>query len=217
MKNDKTIIYIIRHGESEGNAHAHANPDTLLTDNGLGSKLTEKGKAQARTVREKLKEVEFAAIFSSDLLRARETAEILAESNKLSVFTNNTIRERNFGAKMSKTRRLAFEKELAHLADEEKLAYRYFSDGETGLEAIKRLTDFLEKIVPVYKGKTIAVINHGNVMRSFLVKEGFAKYDELPSGSVENTGYFILETDGKTYTIKEANGVYKNIKRDDEE
>ncbi|MBA3723773.1 MAG: histidine phosphatase family protein, partial [Candidatus Levybacteria bacterium] len=81
---------------------------------------------------------------------------------------------------------------------------------ESALEAIKRFTDFLEEIAIAYKGQKILVVNHGNVIRSFLVKLGFAKYDELPSGSIENTAYFVLETDGKNYVVKETFGIQKN-------
>jgi broad specificity phosphatase PhoE len=216
--NDKTTIYVIRHGESEENAHAWNDLNTPF-ENGseLGSQLTEKGKEQARAVSKKLKDLNLAAIFSSDLLRAKETAEIVAKPHGLSVVTNSTIRERNWGAKMSQIVRLEVEEALKDLNDEERLVHRYFPDGESGLEAIKRLTDFLEEIAPAYNQQTIAVVNHGNIMRSFLVKLGFATYDELPSGSIENTAYFVLETDEKTYKIKETNGIYKNVRKDDEE
>jgi broad specificity phosphatase PhoE len=216
--NDVTTIYIIRHGESQENAHAWNNLTIPFENKSeFGSQLTEKGREQAREVRDKLKKIKFSAIFSSDLIRAKETAEIIAEAHGLSIMTNSTIRERNWGAKMSRIVRLEVEEGLKDLNDEERLVHRYFPDGESGLEAIKRLTDFLEEVSPAYKGQNIAVVNHGNIMRSFLVKSGFAKYDELPSGSIENTAYFVLETDGKTYKIKETNGIYKNVKKDDEE
>lgn len=216
--NDITTIYVIRHGESEGNIHAHNNPDTIFTDETeYGSPLTEKGKEQARLVSQRLEDLDFAAIFSSDLIRAKETAEIVAKPHGLSVVTNNTIRERNWGAQMSKSIRSEIEEAVKALNEEERLAHRYFPDGETGLEAIKRFTNFLEEIVPAYKGQKIAVVNHGNIMRSFLVKIGFAKYDELPSGSLENTAYFVLETDGETYKIIETKGISRNKKNDDEE
>ncbi|MGI8419366.1 MAG: histidine phosphatase family protein [Candidatus Levyibacteriota bacterium] len=217
MKNNITTIYVIRHGESEGNVQAQTDHNTLLHDEGLGSPLTERGKEQAKKLREVLKPIKLAAAFSSDLIRAKETAEILAKPHNVPVITDGSIRERKWGKIISKGTRLQIETALRDLNDEEKLAHRYFPEGETGLEAVQRLIDFLEEIIPVYNGKTIAVINHGNVMRSFLVKEKFAKYDELPSGSIENTAYFVLETDGKTYKIKETDGIEKNKKLNDEE
>lgn len=218
MSNDKTIIYVVRHGESEGNVAAWKDGTLPLEPKGgLGTPLTDEGKRQAEELSKLFKDINFAAVFSSDLARASETAEIIAAAHDLPVTTRSSIRERNWGATITGAIRKEIEQALKDLNDEERLAYKYAPDGESGLDAIKRFTDFLQEVAPAYKGKKILVVNHGNVMRSFLIKQGFASHDELPSGSLLNTGYFILETDGKDFEIKETFGVNKSSKTTTEE
>lgn len=63
-------IIFIRHGESEGNAHEYiANDDTPLTEH---------GKQQAKEVAAELRSLNIKLIVRSELLRARQTAEIIA-------------------------------------------------------------------------------------------------------------------------------------------
>lgn len=214
-----TTIYVVRHGESLANALYETGEFGNATDFGdLQSPLSDLGRKQSHELSEKLKGVHIDAIFSSDLNRARETAEILAQDRGLHVHTEATIRERFFGSgqkDMTKEKRLSLEKALENLNDNEKLMYRYFPDGETGLEGVQRFNAFLMKVIPQYKGKTILVVNHGNIMRSFLVHYGFATYADLPSGTIENAGYFVIETDGTTHTLKELYKIHKGGKKDD--
>ena len=61
------------------------------------SPLTAQGITQAKELAKKLKNVKFDLIFSSDLLRAKRTAEIIALEHKLFVQTSKLLRERDFG------------------------------------------------------------------------------------------------------------------------
>lgn len=208
-----TTLYIIRHGQSEANEKS--NILHLLDQSEWGefqSPLTSLGHQQAKEIAKKLRLVPFEAIFSSDLNRTRETAELLAKPHGIQIVTNSTIRERNFGTeypKLPEAQRSAIKNAVGTLNDEEKMLYRFSSDGETAKDAIDRFETFLKEIIPLYNGKTIAVINHGNIMRMFLIHIGWATYDQLPSGSVENTGYFVLKTDGKTFQITKTIGIKK--------
>src|ERR1700704_837420 len=86
-------IYVVRHGESLFNASE--NIEEYPKEGPYGSPLSEKGKDQARVLAKKLNSVNFAAVFSSDLSRAKQTAEILALERKLAHETRKTIRERS--------------------------------------------------------------------------------------------------------------------------
>src|SRR5258708_26352091 len=96
-KKDVTTIYVIRHGESESNVFAQDNPDKPASQFGeLGSSLTQKGRNQALNVATHLKNVDIAAIYSSDLNRTRETAEIIAYAHHIPLITDPTIRDQFF-------------------------------------------------------------------------------------------------------------------------
>ncbi|MGI8419367.1 MAG: histidine phosphatase family protein [Candidatus Levyibacteriota bacterium] len=217
-KKDLTTFYIVRHGQSESNLYAQQNPDKPASQYGkFGASLTEEGKEQAHKVAERLRDVALDAIFSSDLVRAKETAEIIAQGRNLEVITNDTIRERYFGDDMSNEKKREIEKAIDALNEKEKFAFRYFPHGESGYDVINRFKKFLDEVIKVYNGKKVLIVNHGYVMRSFLIHEGFAKYDELRGGSITNAGYFVVETDGKLFKVTKTFGISKNRRTDDEE
>ena len=84
-------LYFVRHGESEANLqHVISNRESTFG-------LTERGMAQAATLAEKLRDVPMAAIYSSPVLRARETAEILSQSFHLPYQVTEALREYDCG------------------------------------------------------------------------------------------------------------------------
>jgi broad specificity phosphatase PhoE len=217
-KNTVTTIYIVRHGQSQSNLYAQQNPDKPASQFGkLGASLTETGKEQARNVAQRLQDVELAAVFSSDLARAEETAEVIAEGRNLKVITNTTIRERYFGDDMSNNKKREIEKALDDLNEKEKFAFRYFPHGESGYDVINRFKKFLKEIVETYEGKKVLVVNHGYVMRSFLIHEGYAKYDEMRGGSIMNGAYFVVKTDGNEFEVTKTYGINRRRNINDEE
>jgi broad specificity phosphatase PhoE len=212
MNKQPTTIYVVRHGESEANIKETLTDEDINRWGELQSGLTEKGKQQAREVAERIRNIPFAAIFSSDFIRAHQTAEAIADGRGMEVITRNTIRERDYGErffKATKAEREELKRALRDLNEEEKLLHRFYPDGESALEAANRFKAFLDEVTPLYEGKTILVANHGAVMRMFLISTGWSKYDDLPGGAIKNAGYFVLETDGHIYTIKETYNINK--------
>jgi broad specificity phosphatase PhoE len=219
IKNSRvTTIYVVRHGESESNVYARENPGKPASHFGeFGSSLTQKGRDQVYQLAKRLKNVPASAILSSDLNRAKETAEIIAQDHNLPVITNSTIRERFFGEHMSSVQKREIEKAMEDLDEEGKFAFKYFPNGESGLDVVNRFKKFLEKIIETYKNKTVIVVCHGYIMRSFLIHEHYAKYDELLGGSIKNAGYFVVKTNGKTFRIVDKHGITRRKGLDDEE
>jgi probable phosphoglycerate mutase len=82
-------IFLIRHGETLGNA----SRTVQLPDN----PLSPRGFAQARRLADRLEREGIAAILSSDLARAAQTAEHLACATGLPVRHDPLLRERDFG------------------------------------------------------------------------------------------------------------------------
>ncbi len=214
MKNNLTTIYLVRHGESEANAGGDGGLNIKYGE--LGSPLSEKGIKQALSRKASLKDVHFDAVFSSDLLRTVRTAEIITEERELAVKTSDAIREREASKYIKNHTELTREKFLSDLratlkdlTEKEKMQYKHSEHMESAEEAAVRLITFLREIAVAYPGKTVLVINHGTVMRSFLTHIGWAKYDELPTGTIENTGYAVLESDGVDFFVKETHGIHK--------
>ena len=87
----KTVIYLVRHCESEGNA---CRRNQALFD-GI---VTQKGLKQSEVLAERFRDVPVTAIYSSDLYRSRVTAEPLAREKKLPIQYRMMLREYTIGA-----------------------------------------------------------------------------------------------------------------------
>jgi len=88
-----TRIFLVRHGEVEGNSGAHR------TFAGWADKpLTPRGELQAQAVANRLARETIGAVHSSDLQRARGTAERIAQKHGLPVRADAALREVNYGS-----------------------------------------------------------------------------------------------------------------------
>lgn len=206
MVKKPTIIYIVRHGQSTHNAGVDKGEKEHKIP------LTEKGEEQAKKLAQRLKYIHFDAALSSDYLRAKRTAEIITLEKQLEVKTNALIRERKLGDNYYRNKekvRSEMENIFKKLSDEEKLEYAHTKDMESAKTGALRLLLFLQEVGTAYKGKTVLVVCHGNIMRSFLNIIGWCKFDEIPEGAIENTGYIKLETDETAFFVKETCGINK--------
>lgn len=199
-------MYLIRHGETEwnveGRMQGHAD-----------SPLTQKGLEQARRRAESLKHIKFATFYSSDLLRAKRTAEIIALDHQLAVTTTELLRERHFGphegrlvSEYDAELRELLDKRL-ELTDTELDTYELYEGYETDEKVAARFITLLRELAIAYSGKTIALVTHGGALRVLLRKFGYATQAQLRQGSIKNTAYIKLESDGTDFFVKETEGV----------
>lgn len=209
MKNKNlTTIYLVRHGETEWNLKR-------LIQGHSDSPLTKAGIEQAKKVAKNLKKIKFDLVFSSDLLRAKKTAEIIAAKHDLEVETSNLLRERAFGSYEGKPHNAlaAFDKLFESLKEEEKFKYKSSPEIESDEEITTRLINFLRKALISHPEKTILVVTHGGIMRAFLIRLGFGTYKALGTrkalgpGAIANTAHVKLESDGIDFFIKETGGI----------
>lgn len=207
--NNVCTIYIVRHGESETNI-LETRGEPFRADLEKSSKLTEKGRQQAKNLAEKFKDIQFDAIFSSDYLRAQETAKILKLERKIAIASKEEIREKQFGSWAGRWHLMKNKvyETIQTLPEEDKMKF-VFDDVEIEEDVYNRFRTFLTKIATEYIGKTILVVCHGTIMRTLLWKLGWATYHQLPSGTVENTAYYIVVSNGKYIKLKEVNGINK--------
>ena len=89
-KNHYCTFYIVRHGETEANVKG-------VLQGQSDSPLTKAGKLQTKEASIKLSHIHFDEAFSSDLYRAKHTADLLLLGRKISFKTSERLRERGFG------------------------------------------------------------------------------------------------------------------------
>jgi probable phosphoglycerate mutase len=200
-----TIFYIVRHGETEWNVKR-------LMQGQKDSPLTEKGLNQAKQIREKFKHIHFNKVFSSDLLRAKRTAEIITLERNLAVETTKRLREKSFGKYEGKNAdnylRDLFQN-WESLSEKEKHKSKFVEEGESNEEASVRFITLLREIAITYPKKTILIVTHGGLMRYTLIHLGYGTYQTLQNRAVGNTSYIKLESDGIDFFIREVKGVKK--------
>lgn len=212
MNRKHCTIYIVRHAQSVHNAEYDIKKENLTKANELGSKLSNLGIEQAKARAKALKNIHFDKIFSSDFLRAKHTADIIALEHRLEVITNKLLREKYWGSYEGRLHKMDWKKLTAlqkGLSDIEKMKVKISDDMESEYEALLRFITFLREVSVAYIGKTILVVCHGNIMRSLLTQLDFGSYDELPVGIIDNTGYYVLKSDGIDFFVKETVGVNK--------
>ncbi|WP_379135700.1 histidine phosphatase family protein [Paenibacillus sp. sgz500958] len=150
-----TRIGLIRHGSTYWNKEGRAQG---YTDN----ELDEEGKQQAEAIAERLSKEQWDVIYSSDLLRARQTAEIIAQRLGLPITgLVPGVREMNGGLIEGTTEQDRIER----WGD----SWRTLDLGLEKPEAGKlRGSRAIEEIAAKHPGKNILVVSHGAILRSTL-------------------------------------------------
>jgi len=153
-----TTILLARHGETdwnrEGRFQGHADPP-----------LNRTGRAQAVDLSVALMAEQLAAVYSSPLRRALETAEVLAASHGLEPVPVDNLREVDVGSWSGLTRAEVEERFPAQFA--RWLDYgQGWEDGETYDEMGRRAVDALLRLAAAHDGERVLAVTHGGPIRA---------------------------------------------------
>ncbi|SFZ78922.1 histidine phosphatase family protein [Chitinimonas taiwanensis] len=157
-----TQLWLIRHGETAWNAERRFQGHTDVPLNATGVQ-------QAKKVAEKLirqhGQQSFSAVYSSDLSRARHTAEPTALAIKLPIRLDARLRERHYGVLSTLT--------PEEMAAEHPEAFRHWQqrdpayvlpEGESLNQFNQRVLDALASIAREHPGQAVIVVAHGGVL-----------------------------------------------------
>ena len=162
--------------------------------------LTDLGRSQADQIGKKLKaelEGKDVVIYSSDLKRAKQTAEQIAKYLGTEPVLRQELRERNLGKCCGKS--VQWLRENIE-CDEKTVDDRLFSDGESKRDCWNRLLPFYEEVM-ASKDEIIIIVSHGdllslwNAMYLGLPVESF--YDVDIHGPAGGVSHFYIGDDGK--------------------
>lgn len=205
MHNSYTTFYIIRHGQTDWNVKHLLQGQTDIP-------LNEVGEKQAEAVGRYLQGIQFDQVFSSDLLRAKRTAEIIALEKKLVVITHELLREKKLGRFEGQHVHLvdAFNKTMEKYSHAERFRYKETPDMESDDEVVSRFITFFREVAIANPGKTILVVSHSGIMRAFLMHLGWGDYKTFThKRSIHNGAYLKIQTDGVDFFLKETYGIDK--------
>ena len=156
-------ILFARHGETVFNVEGRWQGQS-------DSRLTERGLAQARELARALADEPIAAVYSSDLGRAVDTAAEVAKLHHLAVTTDERLREIDTGAWTGKGRAeitAEFPGGLEAWATQP--TSMRLPHGETLFEAQTRALAFFAQRMPAHAAQTVVVISHGAIGQTILV------------------------------------------------
>lgn len=148
-----TTIYLVRHGEYE-------NPDYLFPGRLLdGYHLSERGRDQVRKLAQYFADKPIISLYSSPVLRCRETASILSDSLTLPV----TVDERLLEVKTTA------EGLSMKLFDETRGELSYLPDfqakGAESMESLaNRIYGFVEEVRLSHANQEVLIVTHGDVI-----------------------------------------------------
>ncbi len=156
----------VRHGETEWNAQ-------LRYQGHLNSELTPRGLAQAGAAADALATASplwngsFAALYSSDLGRAVQTAEAIGKKLNLPVMTDTRMREIHLGIVQGMTRMEIAEKhpEIHRQIDHWEYAP---PEGETRQQRYDRSVECMLELFDRHDGETFILVTHGGVLDGLL-------------------------------------------------
>jgi len=153
------LCYFIRHGETAWNAEGRLCGRTDVP-------LSAAGRRQARALARRLKSLPVAAIYSSPLSRALETAHLIGQATGLRPIPDDRLTELNYGDWEGRTfagiRRAYPEVFRAWVADPGRVAP---PGGETGEELVRRATSFLDHLASRILRGNVVVVCHKTVCR----------------------------------------------------
>jgi len=119
----------------------------------LEGSLSETGKLQAVRLGERRRDDGLAAVITSDLRRATQTAEIAFAGSPIPIQSDRRLRECNYGS-LNGAPREQVEAERLRRLDEP------YPGGESWRQAVERVADFLAELRPSYDGQRVLLIGH---------------------------------------------------------
>jgi probable phosphoglycerate mutase len=182
----ETEIILIRHGETEWNSQ-------LRMQGHSNSALSAVGRGQIQSLGEWMKNVPFDHIYSSDSLRARQTAEAITQYSGDTLQFDQRIREKNLGVFEGLTSIEARERHPEiYLLFKTGGANYVIDEGESTQQVLYRALEFIEEIRLRHPEQRVVMVTHGGVVRVLMKHTLGLSIDARTSFLIKNTGIFRL-------------------------
>ncbi len=195
-----TRIFLIRHGEAEGNLYRRAQGQ-------FDTPLTPRGRAQAEALAARFADIRLDAVWSSDLARARETAEAAARGSGVTVRQDPRLREIALG--------VWEDMPWGNIEERWPEQLRYFSfephrwsvPGSETLESVQnRMEAAVLSLAEAWPDGTVAVASHGMAIRALLARVTGVRAEEIRRVQhPENTAVALLTAENGRLALEYSN------------
>ncbi len=191
-------IIIVRHGETQDNVDRRFQ-------GWIDTPLNEAGLAQARIVAKRLREEVVAAIYTSDLIRAKATAEIIAAEISAPVMLRQELRENDMGKfagwQWEKEKDPYLESLWHELEESRKKGDPNWKKhgGESHTEHLSRTKKFLAELEANHPDESVVVVTHGGSINRIMEIVGYS--DWMCYVGYGNTSITIMEKSSTNYIV----------------
>ncbi|BCV23980.1 MAG TPA: histidine phosphatase family protein [Firmicutes bacterium] len=196
----RTRVFLIRHGETEYNRSARIQGQ-------LDVELSGKGRRQAQLLGRRLAHEEIAALYASDLKRARETAEMICREAGLSITGfREDLREIKFGRWQGHTMAEVEELYPADVAFWRADISRHAPPGGESYAAMReRGWRAVTELAAAHPGATVAVVSHGGIVKAVLCTVLGIDLAERRRVVVDNASLSIIELTSEGWRVQTMN------------
>lgn len=190
-----TRLCIVRHGETDWNAGKRIQGQ-------IDVPLSALGHAQARATGNALKDEGFAAIYSSDLTRARQTAEATAHLARIPLQIDPGFRERHYGIFQGLNYAECQARHPAAYASHKARDPRFTLEGGESLLAFAgRLAQAFDTVVRRHAGESVAIFTHGGVLDIIYRQAASMSLTAPRDFGIPNCGINWIEIEAGCWTL----------------
>lgn len=204
-----TTLYLIRHGTTD---KKDSDKTVKRYKGSLDIPLSERGIQQIRQLSDHIRmncSEGFKAIYSSPLIRALKSAEIIAEPYSISPVVIADLRERSFGIWEGMTFTEIQEKYPDEFDAWANNPLKYSPlKGESTLAVRDRVIKALDEILSRHNGELIAIVAHGGVNRIILCHILGLPLENLFRIEQDYASLNIIEIHDKYPVVKLINGIF---------
>jgi len=205
MSDSRTILYLVRHGATAANL---AEPP-VLQGRGMDIALAPPGFEQAEATRDFLASVAIDHCYSSPLLRALQTAGIIAARHGIRPYVDDELTECNVG------RWEGLDWDTIRMRDAD--AYRKFMerpgehgypDGESFADVERRASAAILRLLIRHLGQSVLVVSHRVVSRVYLATLLGLSPNQARRVNVDNCSVSVIEYRGGKTRLVTLNAVF---------
>lgn len=189
------MLYIMRHGRTDWNDKHKLQGRTDVP-------LNDEGRRMAEAAREEYKDVNFDICFSSPLIRAKETAEILLRGRDIPIISDERLMEMSFGIYEGLENSFSIPDCPVNVIFQHPEEYTTsVGEAETFDELFARTGEFLEeKVYPeLKKGKDVLIVGHGAMNSCIVTRIKKFPISDYWSAGIENCKLMDLSTDVQSF------------------
>jgi broad specificity phosphatase PhoE len=190
-------VFLVRHGETDNNA-------TRVFQGHTPVPLNVRGRRQAALVAERLAKIRPSVLYSSDILRAQETATIIGQKLQQPVRLCEGLREWNVGAWAGKP----VADYTAHLEATNAHPVTYIpQDGESQLQTRDRMVAQMQTLAQQHRDETILCVSHGKAIDLFTRHVLGLDVMATPAYGITNTSVNIFTSQDGVWEVVTLNEI----------